>query len=382
MRADILIATACAATGFTDFGGDSWREGLDVLVDSLDREAGLNELGHLALDSQITANLTNRLRVTDWLSRHPEVERERIERPTFVLGMPRTGTTLLSYLLDADPEVRSLMRWEATSSIPPPERATFTTDARIDEARAGQAAMSSLNPGFDAIHYEAPDGPTECVTIFSQDFRSLLWETVANVPAYGAWLAECDYRSAYEYHRRELQVLQSRAPGRWVLKSPAHCCGLDALVEQYPDARLVMTHRDPVTVVASVCSLIESLSGTFSDIDHRDYIRDHWSAAIEDLVRRVMEFRDRHGDGTFYDVAYHELVADPVGSVRRIYEHFGDPLSAEAETAMGSYATANQQGVRGVHQYRADDFSLDVDALYQRFGDYMQRYEVSREPSR
>ena len=371
-----LIERACEAAVLDDFGGTSYREGLEVLVGSLGGEAALSELGVAALEAQVTANLVNRLRVTDWLATHPDLLRRPVERPLFVLGMPRTGTTLLSYLLDEDPANRSLLRWEALASVPPPTTASLRTDPRVDAARDGQAMLDALNPEFQAIHYEAPDGPTECVTVFAQDFRSLLWETVANVPSYAAWLAGTDLTPAYAYHERALQVLQSEAPGRWTLKSPAHCFGLDALVARYPDARLVMTHRDPVAVVASVCSLVRSLSGTFSDADHAAYIAAHWTDVVADAVARVADFRRREGDGRFVDIRYDDLLADPVGEVARIYAHFGEELGDEAARRMTAYAEANPQGVRGRHRYTLEDLGLDRPTLEDRFADYRAAFGV------
>lgn len=374
--ADDLIERACQQAGLDDFGATSYREGLEILVDALGGEAALNDVGVAALEAQVTTNLVNRLRVTGWLAARPELRRRPVERPMFVLGMPRTGTTLLSYLLDEDPANRSLLRWEALASVPPPTSAALRTDPRVDAAREGQAMLDALNPAFKAIHYEAPDGPTECVAVFSQDFKSLLWETVANVPSYGAWLAGTDLTSAYAYHERELQVLQSEAPGRWVLKSPAHCFGLDALVHRYPDARLVMTHRDPVAVVASVCSLVRSLSGTFSDADHTGYIAAHWTDVVADAVDRVADFRRREGDDRFVDVRYDDLLADPIGEVRRIYTHFGDELGDEATRRMAAYVEANPQGVHGRHRYTLDDLGLDRATLEERFADYRAAFGV------
>lgn len=374
--ADELIERACKEVALEDFGGTSYREGLQVFVASLDGEAALSEIGVAALEAQVTTNLVNRLRVTDWLATHPELLRRPIERPLFVLGMPRTGTTLLSYLLDEDPANRSLLRWEALASVPPPTTASLRTDPRVDAAREGQAMLDALNPEFKAIHYEAPDGPTECVAVFAQDFKSLLWETVANVPTYGAWLARTDLTSAYAYHERELQVLQSEAPGRWTLKSPAHCFGLDALVARYPDARLVMTHRDPVAVVASVCSLVRSLSATFSDADHSAYIATHWTDVVADAVDRVADFRRREGDDRFVDVRYDDLLADPVGEVRRIYTHFEDELDDGAAGRMAAYVDANPQGVHGRHRYTLEDLGLDRATLEERFAGYRATFGV------
>jgi hypothetical protein len=379
MQVEPLIAAAQSETGLEDLGAGSYRDGLEVLVASLENEAQLNEVGQLALEQQITTNLVNRLRVTDWTNRHPELSDERIEQPVFILGMPRTGTTFLSYLLDHDPATRSLMHWEAMHSVPPPEAAMFTFDPRIAAARDSQTMLDSLNPGFKAVHYEAPDGPTECVAVLSQDFKSILWETIANVPSYGKWVAACDYTSAYAYHRQVLQLLQSRAPGRWVLKSPGHRLALDVLTATYPDARFIVTHRDPVKVVASVCSLIASLSGTFSDADHQTYVADHWTDVLSEMVARAETFREHGDDSVFLDVAYADLVADPIGTIRRAYEFLGDELAPEVEAAMAAYASTNRQGKYGTHTYALTDLGLDRGALEERFAEYRSRYDIPHE---
>jgi hypothetical protein len=380
VNADEIITAARTQTGLDDFGSDSFREGLEIYVDALNNEAQLSELGTAALEAQLTGNLVNRLRVTAWVADHPEVLDTRVERPIVVLGLPRTGTTLLSELLHCDPANRSLMRWEAQDSVPPPEAATFDSDPRIDAARESAAMMDALNPGFAAIHYEAPDGPTECVAVLAQDFKSLLWECIANVPSYGEWLLACDETSAYEYHHLVLRMLQSRAPGRWALKTPHHCLALDAVVAQYPDAQLVMTHRDPVTVVASLTSLVRSLSGTFSDNDHGEYINDRWTAVAEEIVDRVTAWRAEHGDAAFVDVAYRDLVEDPVGEVRRIYERADAGLTPEAEAAMRGYLADHPQGAHGRHRYTPAELGLDVGELEERFGAYRARFGIPVEP--
>lgn len=374
MDAAAIIAGACEQTGLDDFGTGSYREGLEIFLASATEEAQLSEIGSLAIEAQVTKCLTNRLRITAWLADHPQALNEPVERPIMVLGLPRTGTTLLSELLHCDPANRSLMRWEAMDSVPPPEPDTFASDPRVEAARVDAGMLEALNPGFRAIHYEAPDGPTECVAVLAQDFKSLLWECVANVPSYSKWLLACDQSSAYEYHHSVLQLLQSDAPGRWALKTPHHCLALDPLVARYPDARLVMTHRDPVTVVASLCSLVRSLSGTFSDADHRDYINEHWTAMAVELVERVMGWRSLNGDAAFVDVAYDDLVTDPLGAVRAIYAHDGTEISPGAEAAMGRYLAEHPQGEHGQHRYALDDLGLDADALRERFGDYRGRF--------
>jgi hypothetical protein len=239
--------------------------------------------------------------------------------------------------------------------------------------------MDSLNPGFSAIHFEAPDGPTECVAVLAQDFKSLLWAVVAHVPSYAAWLLECDQTSAYDYHHDVLALLQSQAPGRWALKTPHHSLALDALVGQYPDARLVMTHRDPVTVVASLCSLARALAGTFSDEDHGEASNRLWTDIAEAIVQRVMRWRDANGDERFIDVPYDALVADPVGTVRAAYAHFGEELSPAAEAGMQRYVHDHPRGEHGSHAYDVGALGLDRDALAERFSAYRERFDIAPE---
>jgi hypothetical protein len=382
VRVHELMDEACERTGLEDFGDDRFRQGLDVLVRSLGDEAQLNQVGELALAGQIVSNLANRLRVTDWLAADPHVTALPVERPIFIIGMPRTGTTLLSNLLAQDRALRPLMRWEALNSVPPPEAATFHTDPRIEEAKAAGGMLDVLNPRFKAMHHEPADGPTECVAVYSQDFTSILFETVANIPSYGEWLDGADYTSACAYHRRLLQLLQSRAPGRWALKSPGHLQAIEALTATYPDASYVATHRDPATVVASTCSLVASLSGTFSDADHRAYIARRWTGLLAELARRGEDRRSRDPsfDRRVVDVAYADLVADPMATVRAIYERVDAELTAETEAAMAAYLAANPQNKFGPHAYRLADLLLDRDEIDALFAGYRKRHSIPADP--
>jgi len=375
-----LIGLACQQTGLTDFGSDSFREGLGVLCQSAAGEAQLNAIGTLAIPGAILANLTNRLRVTDWLKRHPAVSGERIDSPFVVIGLFRAGTTLLSYLLEKDPRHRPLLRWEASESVPPPEPQTRASDPRIAAARAAAAMLDQINPQVRIVQHEEPDGPTECITVLSQDFKSLLWEAMANVPAYGRWLERSDHRSAYQYHRAVLQVLQSGGiRGRWSLKSPHHALHLDALTAVYPDARLVLMHRDPVVLCASVCSLIATLTRTFSDADHRRYIAAHWTDVLERSIASIEAFRRSHPQVRIVDVRYADFVADPLATLRRIYGEFGEQLEGSALQGMAQHLAAHPKGRFGSHAYRLEEFGLDAGSLAERFRPYSERYDLRRE---
>jgi hypothetical protein len=378
LDADRLVDEAVTTTGLDDFGDTRYRDGLDRLIGSLNDEAALTELGRFSLEFQIGSSLRNRLEVIDWQATHGATAAGPIERPIIVIGLPRSGTTLLSAVLDRDPAHRSLLRWESRCSVPPPTTATLRTDERVARVEAENDALHEMNPGFRSIHHEPADGPTECVTVLAQDYRSIMWSCMANVPSYSEWLLadDCDYTSAYEYHRRQLQVLQSQAPGRWSLKTPQHCLALGSLFATYPDARLVMTHRDPVAATASMVSLVQSLTGMLTDADHDEHIRTYWPEALATMVDRVMTWRDEHGDAAFVDVPYAELVADPMGTMERIYAELGDDLTDAAAAGMRSYLDDNPQHKHGGHRYTVESLGLDAGALAERFAAYRERFDL------
>ena len=377
---DDVIAEARELTGLDDFGSDAFREGLGVYCASVSSEAQLNELGETAIRGNVVGSLANRLRIVDWARQHPAVGAEHIDAPLIVIGMFRAGTTFLSCLLEQDRRNRALLRWESGDSVPPPTPADFRTGPRVEAARFGNDMLEQINPRIRAIHHEEPDGPTECIAVMSQDFKSLTWEAISNVPAYGRWLLEVDQRSAYEYHRLALQVLQSGGVrGRWTLKSPHHALNLEALTAVYPDARLVLLHRDPIVLCASVCSLIHTLSGTFTDADHRAYIAEHWVAMLEASVYRIDRFRDAHPEHPIVDIRYYDLVRDPVGAVDAIYAASGDELDTPARAALTAYVAAPPKDGLGVHAYDLAEFGLDRAHLAAQFAGYVDRYDVPEE---
>lgn len=243
---DSLAGQARERTGLNDLGGDSWREGLTILVDALESTPKVRPAGRGELYGQFTNALGNRLRVIDYLSRHPDIVRQRIERPIVILGLPRTGTTLASCLLDTDPARRSLLNWEAGDSVPPPTTESLRTDPRClaKKAALGELAAALEKARFPIPHWEDADGPTECSSVHIQDFKALQWEAYMPTSRYSDWYLEADMTSTYEYERLVLQLLQSQAPGTWSLKMPSHSVHIDSLLAAFPDARIIWAHRD------------------------------------------------------------------------------------------------------------------------------------------
>ena len=377
-----ILEAARHQTRLHDFGGDEFREPLRILLHGYEREARLTLLGRIAARRETISLLANRLRLVADRTRHPGIAEQRIERPLFIVGLPRTGSTLLHHLLAQDPASRVAQAWEVMSSSPPPERARYATDPRIAQAERQLRWLDVLAPDFKTIHPLGARLALECVAIMSYSFLSPRFHTTYHVPTYQEWLERQDLRPAYELHRRVLQHLQWRAPAdRWILKAPSHLWGFEALFATYPDARIVQTHRDPVTVLASVASLTAVLQGAFTDrLDLGEIgleVTRRWSTGLE----RAMQVR-RSGAlpaERFLDVNYHELVADPIATTRRLYAHFDLPFSEEAERGMRHHLADHPKDKHGAHTYTLAAFGLDPGELAHRFKGYCEHFGITPE---
>jgi len=372
-----LVDTACQRVGSDDLGDDTWSEGLEVLVRSLETEAALNDMGTSAMADQIVGYLANRLEVEQWYARHPEIEDQEIVAPLIGVGLPRTGSTALSYLLAQDPARRSLRVWEAAAPCPPPETATELTDPRIAVAQAGIDFTNEMFPGFEGMLPTSATGPQECLLIMALDFRSLIFEGMALVPSYSSWLLECDMEPAYRYHRRVLKLLQWRCPpARWWLKTPAHMLSMDALDVVYPDARFVMTHRDVAKVLPSVCALYDSLSRVLAEHPDPVAIGNHnvevWRCALE----RLIAFRDRGNEDRFHDLAFASVQRDPIAEVASLYAALGDDLTDDVRQRMQAWWTESSQQRSGPGRYQPETYGLDLTAIRERYAFYYDRFDV------
>jgi hypothetical protein len=377
LRVRDLIAEVVEQTGLDDFGDDSFREGLERLVEALAAEAALTELGEDILKLRLRMLLTNRLRVEDAHCANGDIEHQVVEGPLVIIGLPRTGTTALSQLLSVDPQIRSLRLWESSDPVPPPESGTEDVDPRIEETARGLEAMYSAFPRMKTMYFQTATGATECQDLLGMDFRTAHFDGMAHVPRYTDWVTSCDMTPAYRYHRRVLQLLQWHCPPRlWHLKTPVHMLALDRLIETYPDARFLWTHRDPAEVMGSVSSLIAYTRCWVSDrvdADLGDRQIDLWSEA----VARAMAFRSRSGDGRFADIHFGDLNADPVGTVERAYARLGVALGDDARRRMAILAGENPRGAHGVHEYALEEFGIDGDAVRRRFAAYVERFDIS-----
>lgn len=377
-----LVARAVRQTGLDDFGDEAFREPLRRLLDAFEREARLTLLGRVIARTDVVRLLANRLWMTEVRRRHPGIDAGDVRRPIVIVGLPRTGTTILHELMAQDPANRVPMTWEVMHPWPPPERATYDTDPRIAEVERHFAGVERLIPGFQSMHPMGARLPQECVALTAHDFATMLFSTTHDVPGYQAWLDAADLRWVYASHRRQLQYLQWRCPAeRWVLKSPGHLWALDALLAVYPDACVVHTHRDPLRVVASLASLVALLRALASDHVDRTAIGREWTERLADGLARATAIRDRGlaPTASVVDVHFRDFMRDEVGTVRRIYEHFGLDLTPDAEARMRRYLAANPQDRHGRHRYTIAAAGLQEAEERRRYASYVERFGVVAE---
>jgi hypothetical protein len=384
LREDSLFAAARAQTGLDDFGDDAFREGLRRLLASLEGEADLTPIGRMIARGEAVQALVNRLEMNDWRRRHPEIERETIRAPLIIIGMPRTGTTILHELLMQDPTNRVPQTWEVDFPCPPPQSETYLTDPRIEKVRAVLDRSESLIPDFKRMHRMGAQLPQECVRILTPEFTSIASLITYRVPSYGDWLLnQCDWAPAYAGHHRFLQLLQWRCPGeRWVLKTPGHLWALPALLAQYPDACLVQTHRDPLRILGSVTSLgttLRTMAGRRPDPQEIAREWSTWHAQALDLSVDARESGVISADRVI-DIHFAEFMADPFTAIRHIYDRFHIEYREVADSRMRAYLYANQSDKHGAHEYSFADTGLDVARERAAVRRYQEYFGVRSEP--
>ena len=367
-----LHASATRITGLADFGSGDYRDGLAVLLDSCARDAGLTELGTKVFRAFVRGALVARLLSEAGWARHPGYAEVGIERPIFVTGLPRTGTTALHRLLTADPAHQGLELWLTEVPQPRPPRDTWAGDPAFGRIQAAYERHHAAHPEFMGVHYTAADQVEECWQLLRQSMRSVSYECLAHLPSYSAWLAGQDWTGAYRRHRRNLQLIGLPDRGRrWVLKNPSHLFALDALLRVYPDALVIQTHRDPRAAIASVCSLAAQASAGWSPVFTGEVIgRDQLELWARGLERFTAE-RARHDPARFFDVDYSEFTADPARTVEAVYAHFGLPLTGPARAAMKALRRHSAPAGAGLaHRYALSDFGLTDRQVGGRFAGY------------
>jgi hypothetical protein len=380
---ETLLKKSRRLTGLDDFGDTSFLTALSILLNSFDDDAKLNLIGRITVHQEMLRVLCNRL----WMQRDrllfPEIDRQKILKPIFITGLPRSGTTFLHALLSQDPASRVPQVWEVMHPSPPPEAASYRVDPRIGRTGRELSWIDVLMPDFDKCHTIGATHPQECIAMTDHSFLSYVFESMFFVTGYRKWHDTQDKRPAYECHRRFLQHLQWRCPGEhWVLKAPSHLMAIDSLFEVYPDAQVVMTHRDPLKVLPSCASFAHVLRAPFTGPIDLEALGNEVSRRWADSARKVIGLRTERKDlaGNFFDVSYLELTRDPMAVVRGIYRHFQRDLSRETMDAMRLFIVQHPKNQNGAHHYSLQQFGLDPATERRNFQGYTKYFDVAPEP--
>jgi hypothetical protein len=371
------------AGGLGDFGDGPFLEPLALLLDSIEREGRLNAIGRVIAKERVLGHVVNRLGYVDDRKRHPAIAQERIEKPVFIIGLPRTGTTILHDILAQDPANRAPITWETMFPSPPPEAATFKTDPRIARCAATFPSVDLQIPAFKAMHPMGAELSQECVTMMGEAMCTPLFHNQFRVPSYEDWVdLEADWSHVYVFHRRQLQHLQWRNKrDRWVLKTGAHMWGLEHLLATYPDARIVFTHRDPVksmTSYASLTSLVRSMGS--DEVDPHEIAAD-WTARLRRVLEHAIEVRraNAYPDAVFYDMYFSDFVADQFAVVEKIYDAFELPMSAIGAERMRAFIGDHPKGKDGIHRYAPEEFGVVPETIRREFRTYIDRFGLAPE---
>jgi hypothetical protein len=383
---DELIRRAVRAEGRSDLGAEDYREPLDRLCRALETEARLTPTGALIARKRVVDALRNRLRVEAAARAHPAVVARPMAPPVLIVGLQRTGTTFLQRLLGADPRLRPLRSWEALAAVPGRRGPPGGEDPRRAAARQAERGLRYLAPDFFAVHPVDADGPEEEVLLMDPSFRTPVPEATFRVPSFRRWLEDdgTDLGPGYDYLRKSLALLSADGgeaavpdPRPWLLKSPAHLEYLDLVLATFPGVRILHTHRDPLETVASFCSMVAHGRGIFSDQVDPEEVGAEWLGKTARLVRRALDTRDRVGDAAFLDVGYRELVADPMGTLDRIYRFLDLDLPGDVRAQLEARRRASPQHRFGKHVYALSDFGLRRDDVREAFQAYRARFGMT-----
>jgi hypothetical protein len=382
LNAQQFIDEAQQATGLSDFGSDDYEEPLNILINAINTESGINDIGFYRAKMTIEGGLQYRLRIQQYLACNPETLDQKVEKPVFIVSLPRTGTTALHHMLNADTANHTLRLWEAEEPLPPPEDATYLTDPRIEKRRQAVAMTEQFMPGFLSTHLLDAEAPDECHMLFNRCLSSAEYYSMFHIPSYAEWVYKQDLTKQYAYHKQQLQLLQSKKSGLWVLKSPFHQIGLKAILNTYPDAIIVSTHRAPMQFVASGCSFGQLLRNSCADSPDPHLIGQDWFRMLEHYTKTFESDRaelEAQYPGQFIDINHDDFVANPWAGIDAIYAARGEPLSAGGRAVMQQWVDDNPKGKHGKHSYQLEDYGLTKADVENLFGDYVSRHNLTME---
>ncbi len=375
-----LLEAARSATGLNDFGDDAWREPFGLLLKDME-QADLNLTGRLLARTDILQSLVARLKMAEAEKQHPEILDQEVVAPIFITGLGRTGTTILLEVLGQDPNLRAVMGWEFRYPSPPPVAGERDNDARIAKTAADVELWSQVVPEFRAIHEIAVNEPEADSVGMRHEFASTMWSATQKSPNFNAWMAKDRLAQALRFQRRLLKHLLWKTPGRPILKFPSYLSNLPSVFAEFPDAQVIITHRDPIKVMSSSANMSATLLWQRSDQVNYAEVATSIVKGFPLVLDMVTQQRETGvvPKAQVFDVLYADLIKDQPATVRKLYEQLGLELTAEALSRMQAYLAAKPKGRHGVHAYRFEDLGVSHDEMRPKFANYMQKYAVPEE---
>ena len=376
INANEILDQAKSETGLSDLGEPLFFEGLNRLIDSINNEANLNEIGIQAQPIRIQGLLTNRLRFEEDLKKFPEILDQEIIAPIVIVGLPRTGSTMTHRLLASDPNHTAMLWWEGRYPALLPGEKRGDIEARMELGKAEVDAVVAASPEALDIHPWDYKGADEEILLLEHNFLSTVPESFMALPSYSKWIEEQDHTLAYEDLKKFIQYLQWQNPGRekkrWVLKSPHHLGFIDKMISVFPDAKIIQTHRDPIKTVPSFCSMCANLFEPLTTNFDKVFIGKHWSNKLTRALNHCMNISEQHPDN-FLDLEFLNMIKDPIDEMKKIYEFIGEPFGEKTEVAMEAWREENKHEM-GAHKYSLEEYDLTESQINDNFAKYQQKY--------
>ena len=376
INANEIIDQAKSETGLSDLGEPLFLEGLNRLIDSINNEANLNEIGIQAQPIRIQGLLSNRLRFEEDLKKFPEILDQEIIAPIVIVGLPRTGSTMTHRLLASDPNHTAMLWWEGRYPALLPVEKRGDIKARMELGKAEVDAVVAASPEALDIHPWDYKGADEEILLLEHNFLSTVPESFMALPSYSEWIEEQDHTLAYEDLKKFIQYLQWQNPGRekkrWVLKSPHHLGFIDKMISVFPDAKIIQTHRDPIKTVPSFCSMCANLFEPLTTNFDKVFIGKHWSNKLTRALNHCMNISEQHPDN-FLDLEFLNMIKDPIDEMKKIYEFIGEPFGEKTEVAMEAWREENKHEM-GAHKYSLEEYDLTESQINDNFAKYQQKY--------
>ena len=376
INANEILDQAKSETGLSDLGEPLFFEGLNRLVDSINNEASLNEIGIQAQPIRIQGLLSNRLRFEEDLKRFPEILDQEIIAPIVIVGLPRTGSTMTHRLLASDPNHTAMLWWEGRYPALLPGEKRGDIEARMKLGKAEVDAVVAASPEALDIHPWDHKGADEEILLLEHNFLSTVPESFMALPSYSEWIEEQDHTLAYEDLKKFIQYLQWQNPGRekkrWVLKSPHHLGFIDKMISVFPDAKIIQTHRDPIKTVPSFCSMCANLFEPLTTNFDKVFIGKHWSNKLTRALNHCMNISEQHPDN-FLDLEFLNMIKDPIDEMKKIYEFIGESFGEKTEVAMEAWREENKHEM-GAHKYSLEEYDLTESQINNNFAKYQQKY--------